>query len=79
MLKDLPIKDGLSVYFIHEVAKDESGYNYYGYMAKDGSVIIFRENIAGTQYRYANGGLDLTGSWTNRATLNYKTIFALLS
>jgi hypothetical protein len=77
-MKDLPIKDGLSAYAIHNVAKDESGYNYYGYISKDGSVIIFRENVAGTEYRYANGGTNYSIAWNNRTTLDYKTIDNLL-
>ena len=56
---------------IVDIAKDESGYNYYGYIANDGSWVIMRENTAQTQYRYVAGSSNYTTNWTNRATLTY--------
>lgn len=64
-------KAPLSNYSVARVAEGESGYNYYAYIHPKGQVIILRENTDGTEYKYADGGFDLTTAWTGRAGLTY--------
>lgn len=66
-----------SDYVIHKIANSESGFNYYLYINARGNAIIMRENIAGTDYLYANAGYS-DKQWTNRASLTYVT-FDMLS
>lgn len=61
--------DILNEKYISDVALSESGYNYYGFLHREGKWAIIRENTAATEYRYAvgiNGTYD--SSWTNRGT-----------
>jgi hypothetical protein len=79
-MKSLPIRFGLQAnYLVHKVAENLNGYNYYGFVANDGSVIVQRMSVAGTEILYANGGTNLTTAWTAKETLTYQTIDALLA
>jgi len=56
---------------IVDVVKEESGYNYYGYIRANGEWVIMRENTAQTQYRFKLGASNYATNWTNRASLTY--------
>ena len=60
---------------VTDIANDEGGYNYYGYVrvkgTNEGEWVIIRENTAQTEYRYAIGGSGYSTNWTNRASLTY--------
>lgn len=58
--------------WIVDIALSESGYNYYGYIGKDSSWVIMRENTAQTEYRFSFGISSYSTKWNNRATLPYK-------
>ena len=48
------------------------GFNYYGYMKKDGNFYIMRETIATGAYRYYKGTLgNYVTDWTARASQTY--------
>ncbi len=47
------------------------GYNYYGYMKKDGNFYIMRETVATGAYRYFKGTSDYSTIWTARAAKTY--------
>ena len=66
--KDAPISE----YMVSKCAYDEGGYNYYLYVHPLGQVVVLREKIDQTEYKYADGGQSKSLSWTNRATLVYK-------
>ena len=55
-----------------DIASNEGGYNYYGYIRKNGEWIIMRENTAQTEYRFAYGMSTYSTNWSNRASLDYK-------
>lgn len=79
-MKSLPIRFGLQAnYLVHAVAENLNGYNYYGWVANDGSVIVQRMSVAGTEILYANGGVDLATAWAAKETLIYQTIDVLLA
>lgn len=67
------LKAPLSNYAIHEVAEGVNGYNYYLLIHPQGQVVIQRENVAGTQYRYADGGFNPESAWANKEDLTYKS------
>jgi hypothetical protein len=67
---------GIGSFFFHKIAKDESGYNYYGYMHISGQSVILRETIATGIAEYADAGHRLA-NWDNRATLTYTDIFTV--
>jgi len=49
---------------------DDSGtYTYAGYLKKDSSWFILRDN--GTSYRYAEGATGFASNWTNKGDLTY--------
>ena len=68
MNKFSKIIDGASVV---DVANEESGYNYYGFLRHNGEWIIMRENTAQTEYRFALGASDYSTNWGNRGSLDY--------
>ena len=48
------------------------GFNYYGYMKKDGNFYIMREEVAIGAYRYYKGVLgSYAADWTARAGKSY--------
>lgn len=57
--------------WVVDIANGEGGYNYYGYIGKDGSWVIMRENTSQTEYRFKVGGSEYVTNWTNRASLTY--------
>lgn len=64
---------GLNGFPVHKVAKNESGYNYYGMINRAGIGIILREKTDETEYLFANAGNELA-HWGNRANLSYVNI-----
>ena len=59
---------------------DAGAVKYYGYVKKDGTWIIERNDTTAKTYRYAKGDelwrkteaeKDYANAWTNRATLTY--------
>lgn len=60
---------------IQDIAKSESGYNYYGFLNCDGVGIILRENTAETEYRiYVTKSFST--DWGNRGSLTSYTRIA---
>lgn len=59
--------------WVVDITTGEGGYNYYGYIGKDGSWVIMRENTAQTEYRFSLGSTDYTTGWSGRTGLIYKT------
>jgi len=80
-MKSLPIRFGLQAnYFVHKYTPTAlSGYYYAAWVAVDGSVVIQRIAEDTSEILYANGMTDLTQAWTDKETLNYKTIPELLA
>jgi hypothetical protein len=66
--KDAPIGQ----YMVSRCAYNEGGYNYYLYVHPLGQVVILREKTDQTEYKYADGGRDKSGSWNDRDVLDYK-------
>jgi len=48
-----------------------NGFNYYGYLKKDGSYYIMREEIAIGAYRYVKGTTDYSTIWSARVSQVY--------
>ena len=59
---------------IADIASNEGGYNYYGYVRWGANPVwgILREKTDQTEYRWAIGTADYSTNWTGRAGLNYK-------
>jgi hypothetical protein len=79
MSKDLPLKRGLSELYPYKTISDEEGYNYYVMQHYTGFVLVVREKIDGTEYLYANGGIDAAVAYANYDSLEYVTIQELLA
>ena len=62
----------LSNYQIHNIARNEDGYNYYLYIHADGRAIIMRELLDETEYLYSRAGFG-DSKWDVRDTLDYVT------
>lgn len=61
---------------IVDIAENESGYNYYGFMSSgdNSRYVILREKTDGTEYRYAFGiGTSYATDWVSRDGLNFIT------
>jgi len=56
---------------IVDIANEEGGYNYYGFIRHNGEWVIMRETTTQTQYRFALGADNYSTNWTNRASLSY--------
>ena len=62
------IVEGASVV---DIANEEDGFNYYGFIRVNGEWIIMRESTAQTQYRFKLGSSNYSTAWTNRASHTY--------
>lgn len=56
---------------IADTSLAEGGYNYYGYVRKDGAWVIIRENTGETEYRYRIGSENYSTGWSGRTGLNF--------
>ena len=56
----------------HDVAKDEDGYNYYGFLSRQGDYFVMREKTDETEYRFATHATKTyTQAFIDRADLDY--------
>ena len=58
---------------------DDSNYSatYYGFVNKDKSWFIMKENLQDSSYRYARGNSDFESNWNNRENLKYDYYYNL--
>ena len=54
------------------------GYNYYGYVGRDGDFFIMKIKVDETEARYASPtDKGYENAWIDKATLDYKYIYEL--
>ncbi len=70
--------NSLNNFRIQKTALSEAGeetgtvYNYYGYIHRNGKIIIMRGKNDETEYKYADGAFgDFDSVWTLRQSLTY--------
>ena len=68
MSKYNEITEGMTVV---DIANEESGYNYFGKIRKNGEWAIMRQKTNELEYRFAIGASDYSTNWSNRASLSY--------
>lgn len=57
----------------HDIVKDEDGYNYYGFLSRQGDYFIMREKVDETEIRYATHTTKTYAeAFLDRANLDYK-------
>jgi len=61
-------------FFTHKIIEEDGGYNYFFDVHITGLVLVTRENISTEEFKYANGGFDLSSAISNRVSLDYKNI-----
>ena len=69
MQKYVNITEGMKVV---DIAKEESGYNYYGHIRHNGEWAIMREKTDQSEYRFKIGASDYSTNWSTRGSLNYR-------
>lgn len=66
----LQFQSQMASYLVSDM-DDASNPKYYGFLAKDGSWYIMKNDETAKSFRYVKGDSDFITNWTNRTSLNY--------
>jgi len=71
----LPQGAELTRCLVHDIRKAEGGYNYYGYLSRQGDYYIMREKVDESEYRFATHTTKTyPQAFADRASLSYTYI-----